>query len=94
MAESISILDVVAMLGLFFTAFFLWVSWEILTRQKALALLLAIGTFVACWLVAALIGAASPLHFLVAEVVVAALVFRVAKGNTEPDASRPPDLKG
>ena len=87
MAESISILDVVAMLGLFFTAFFLWVSWEILAGQKALALLLAIGTFVATWLLAGSIGAASPFQFLIAEVVVAALVFRVAKGNTEPGSS-------
>ena len=87
MADSVTILDVVAMLGLFVTAFFLWVSWEIITERKALALLLAIGTFVASWLVAGLIGATSPFQRLVVEVVVAALVFRVAKGRSEPDSS-------
>jgi hypothetical protein len=82
MSHSVAILDVLAMLGLFFTAFFLWVSWEIITGRKALALLLAIGTFVASWLVADLVGAVSPFQFLIVEVVVAVLVFRVAKGAT------------
>jgi hypothetical protein len=87
MAGTAAILDVLAMLGLFFTAFFFWVSWEIITGQKALALLLAIGTFVASWLVAGLIGATSPFQFLIAEVVVAVLVFRAAKGRTKPESS-------
>lgn len=84
---SVTILDVVAMLGLFFAAFFLWVSWEIITRRKALAILLAIGTFVSAWLVAGLIGAASPFQFLIVEAVVAVLIFRVAQRNNEPDSS-------
>lgn len=75
------------MLGLFFIAFFLWVSWEIITGQKALALLLAIGTFVATWLVAGLVGASSAFQFLIVEAVVAVLVFRVARGNTKPESS-------
>jgi len=87
MAAATAIFDVLAMLGLFFTAFFLWVSWEIITARKALALLLAIGTFIASWLVASLIGAASPYQFLFVEVVVAALVFRVAKGSGKPASS-------
>ena len=85
MTDSITILDVVAMLGLFFTAFFLWVSWEIITGRKALALLLAIGTFVAGWLIAGLIGATAPFQFLIVEVIAAALIFRVAKGKSKPD---------
>ncbi|MCB1801063.1 MAG: hypothetical protein KDI82_05195 [Gammaproteobacteria bacterium] len=78
MANSYSIIDILAMLGLFAVAFFLWVSWEIITRRKSFALLLAVGTFVAGWLVAGLIGAAAPLHFLFAEILVAAVVYRVA----------------
>ena len=75
------------MLGLFITAFFLWVSWEIITGRKALAILLAVGTFVASWVVADLIGAVSPLHFLVMEALVALLVFRVAKGTEDKEPS-------
>ena len=87
MADSVTVLDVVAMLGLFFTAFILWVSWEIIIGQKALALLLAIGTFVASWVVGGLIGAKSPFHFLIVEVFVAAVVFLVANDNVKPVSS-------
>jgi len=78
MTDNVAILDVVAMLGLFFTAFFFWVSWEIITRRKALALLLAIVTFFATWLVASFIGAQKPYQFLIVELVAALVVFRVA----------------
>ena len=84
MDTSVGILDVVAMLGLFVTAFFLWVTWEIICGQKALALVLAIATFIASWLVAGLIGARSPFQFLIVEVVVAVVIFRVAKGRSGP----------
>jgi len=87
MADSVTIADVVSMLGLFFAAFFLWVSWEIITGRKVLALLLAIGTFVAAWLIAGLIGATSPFQFLIAVALVAALVFLVARNRAKPDAS-------
>ena len=79
MADSVTVLDVIAMLEKFITAFILWVAWEIIIGQKALALLLAIGAFVASWVVGGLIGAMSPFHFLIVEGFVAAVVFRVAK---------------
>lgn len=87
MADPVAVIDILAMLGLFLVAFFLWVSWEVITGHKALALMLAIATFVASWLVADFVGAASPHHFLVVELVVAVVVFRVAKRNTKPESS-------
>ncbi len=86
MAESVTILDVVAMLGLFIAAFFLWVSWEMITGRKALALLLAIGTFVVSWMVAGFVGAVSPFQFLIVEVVAAVVIFRVAKTSAKSDS--------
>lgn len=78
METSVGPLDVIAMLGTFITAFFMWIAWEIITGQKALGLLLAILSFVATWLVADFVGANSPVQFLLLEVVVAFVLFRVA----------------
>lgn len=78
MDTAVGLLEVIAMLGMFILAFLLWVAWELITGRKLLALLLAIGTFVATWLVADAIGADAPVHFFVAEAIVAAVIFRVA----------------
>jgi hypothetical protein len=80
MEDSIGILDVIAMLGLFVTAFVMWVAWELITGRKALALFLAAGAFGVTWLVARAVGAHSPLLLLGVEVVVAILLVRVANG--------------
>ena len=87
MNDSVSVLDILAILGLFFTAFFLWLSWEIITRRKALAVLLAIGTFVAAWVVASLVGAHKPYQFLIVELAAALLIFRVANRDSGPQSS-------
>lgn len=78
METSIGPLDVIAMLGTFITAFFMWIAWEIITGHKALGLLLAVLSFVATWMVADFVGADSPVQFLLLEVIVAFLLFRVA----------------
>lgn len=86
METSVGPLDVIAMLGTFITAFFMWIAWEIITGRKALGLLLAVLSFIATWTVAHFVGADSPVQFLLLEVVVALLLFRVAN---QRDKRRP-----
>lgn len=83
----VGLFDVIAMLGMFIVAFFMWVAWELITGKKALALLLAIGTFVTAWLVAETVGADAPVHFFVVEAIVAAVIFRVANRGTRRESS-------
>jgi hypothetical protein len=81
MDDSVGFLDVIAMLGLFVTAFVMWVAWELILGRKAMALLLAIATFIATWAVARSVGADTALYVLLVEAAVAALLVRVANGG-------------
>ena len=81
MEGSVGFVDVIAMLGLFVTAFVMWVAWELITGRKALALLLAEVSFAATWMVARAVGADSPLPLLGVEALVAVLLVRVANGT-------------
>ena len=81
MNNSVGFLDVIGMLGLFVTAFVMWVAWELIVGRKAMALLLAIATFVVTWAVAQFAGADTALYLLLVEAAVAALLVRVANGG-------------
>ncbi|MGD8956422.1 MAG: hypothetical protein PVJ03_03750 [Chromatiaceae bacterium] len=81
MDDSVGFLDVIAMLGLFVTAFVMWVAWELIVGRKVMALLLAIATFIATWSVARFAGADTALYVLLVEAAVAALLVRVANGG-------------
>ena len=81
MDNGVGFLDVIGMLGLFVTAFVMWVAWELIVGRKALGLLLAIATFIATWVVAQFAGADTALNLLLVEAAVAALLVRVANGG-------------
>ena len=87
MDPDVGLFDVIAMLGTFIVAFFIWVAWELIVGNKFLALMLAIGTFVVTWFVADFIGADSPVQFLLVEAVVAAVLFRAANGGKGKEPS-------
>lgn len=90
MQDSIGIIDVIAMLGLFVTAFVMWVAWELITGRKGMALMLAAASFAVTWLVARAVGADKPLPLLGIEVLVTILLVRVANGTRRKGHQRPP----
>ncbi|MGB5201169.1 MAG: hypothetical protein WBN68_17400 [Sedimenticolaceae bacterium] len=81
MDNGVGLFDVIGMLGLFVTAFVMWVAWELIVGRKAMGLLLAIATFIATWAVAQFAGADTALYVLLVEAAVAALLVRVANGG-------------
>lgn len=81
MEDSIGIFDVIGLLGLFIIGFVMWVAWELIIGNKFIAVFLAIGTFVATWTVAKIIGADSVLPLMIIQAVMAGLLVRVANKN-------------
>ena len=78
-----NLIDILAMLGLFFAGFAMWVAWELISGRKLLSIFLAIGTFIAAWQVAKVVGLVTPVWVLLVEALTAAVLVRVANNKTK-----------
>jgi len=78
METAVTILHAIIMVGLFILGFMMWVAWELITGNKFLSMMLAIGVFAGSWLVAKYIGATAPWQIFIVEALVAAILFHVA----------------
>jgi hypothetical protein len=87
MYAEVGIIDILAMLGLFVAGFVMWLAWEMITGRKGLSMLLGLGTFIAAWSVAGLVGIHSPLSLLAFQGLVSFILVRVANARNREPAS-------